>query len=129
MRNCIYCGKPTEESVNYCSWECIVACGEGRGYQKYCPNGLPVTCVRPGALLECEHADHPDYKFPVRVDIAEEPSETHALLYTDGTVAVTLYEARYHLWVNGKSREYDGRFTAESLARVKTLCPPRKLPY
>lgn len=34
-------------------------------------NGLPIVCQRhDGALLEHEHADHPDYKFPVEVEYA-----------------------------------------------------------
>jgi hypothetical protein len=33
------------------------------------PNGLPIRCIKAnGDMLECEHGDHPDYKFPVDVE-------------------------------------------------------------
>lgn len=71
-------------------------------------------------MLEHEHADHPDYKHPVEVvwvgkeleeiyrnmfgrtltddEIRNAMGEHHALIYTDGTIAVTLYEYTYHTW-------------------------------
>jgi hypothetical protein len=58
-------------------------------------------------LLECEHGSHPDYLFPVDVDYIGNPipgeedyplGEFHALIYTDGCIALTLYECEYHLW-------------------------------
>lgn len=75
-------------------------------------------------MLEHEHGDHPDYKFPVEVIyIGPEPekkfglvdsdgkevpapegwieSETrqeHALIYSDNSVAITLYEHCYAMW-------------------------------
>lgn len=73
------------------------------------PNGLPVTCVRfDGTELECEHGDHPTYLFPVTVEYTgsreglcdfEGQPETHALIYTDGTIAVTLCECLYRMWL------------------------------
>lgn len=75
--------------------------------------------------MEHEHADHPDYKFPVNVDYVGEVDdndrdcfsgfldkceevtddkirgmmgERHALIYTDGTMALTMYEYCYALW-------------------------------
>lgn len=66
------------------------------------PNGLPVTCAKAdGTGLECEHGDHPDYMFPVTVEHVgwEGETETHALIYTDGRIAVTLSECLYRMWL------------------------------
>jgi len=59
-------------------------------------------------MLECGHGDHADYLFPVEVVGADHPEdvaagaprfpETHALIYTDGQVALTLYECCYFMW-------------------------------
>jgi hypothetical protein len=75
------------------------------------PNGLPLTVERwDGMRLEHEHADHPTYMFPIDVEFtgvkpADLPdwdtsyrNERHALIYVDGTVALTLYECCYTLW-------------------------------
>lgn len=90
----------------------------------YNKNKLPLTCKRAdGALLEHHHADHPHYMFPVNVDYVgditdvlqflkdvldvENPTEEqaryhrqeyHALIYTDGSIAITLYECTYYMW-------------------------------
>lgn len=73
----------------------------------------PSDQVDAESILECEHADHEDYLFAVEVDGPEggwvnglgEPvegpamyPETHALIYTDGCIALTLYECCYFLW-------------------------------
>jgi hypothetical protein len=75
-------------------------------------------------MYEHEHGDHPDYKFPVEVEylglisddcrgdfemlarrvgtddeVRKFLGETHALVYTDGTVALTLYECNYTLFL------------------------------
>ena len=62
-----------------------------------------------GTMLECGHGDHPQYKYPVPVeqdygDPIGVMIGNHALLYEDGNVALTLYEARYWLFDlrNGK---------------------------
>lgn len=85
------------------------------------PNGLPVTCVRfDGTELECEHGDHPDYLFPVTVEFTgsreglhdfEWQPETHALIYTDGRIAVTMHECCYATWLlpEGEMRDADIR--------------------
>jgi hypothetical protein len=50
------------------TWAEMVAAARDDGATEYRPNGLPVACIRAdGALLEHEHADHPDYLFPVTV--------------------------------------------------------------
>lgn len=91
----------------------------------YTPNNLPVKCFRQnGDMLEHAHADHPDYKYPVEIkyvgeitdkiisdfkamtgrepDKNEDPRdlyhETHGLIYTDGCVAITIYENSYAMW-------------------------------
>jgi hypothetical protein len=69
---------------------------------------LPVTCIKAdGTELECEHGDHPTYLLPVTVEFTgsreglrnfEWHPETHALIYTDGRIAVTLHECLYQTW-------------------------------
>ena len=75
-------------------------------------------------MLEHEHGDHPNYQFPVDVEwigpMDDAPftwtdgegktesvtpaefknmaHETHALIYTDGVVAITLNECCYAMW-------------------------------
>lgn len=92
-----------------------------------CPNDLPVSCLSArGEMLECEHGDHPDYMFPVTalyVGADEEKfierhgdtvvdcgRELHALIYTDGTIALTMYECCYSMWSVG-----DGKILNEHL--------------
>lgn len=54
--------------------------------------------------MEHVHDNHPDYKFPVDVEgIETNPKhvtypQSHALIYTDGVVALTLYECCYFMW-------------------------------
>lgn len=112
-----------------------------KGAKVYAPNGLPIQCIRhDGTLLEHEHADHPTYIRPVRVDwvgpVSEEcyaeykvvsgsdPTteqdvrdylgEVHALVYTDGNIAVTIYECNYAMWsiATGYGR---GRFVNDNM--------------
>lgn len=126
MTTCVYCGKDTgTRYLNYCNSQCGIAEAEANGGPVICPNNLPVTCIRAydSAMLEHEHADHPNYKFPVMVDyVGNDPEsfarmlgpngeeyldntnaenmrhECHALIYTDGIIAVTLYECCYAMW-------------------------------
>lgn len=109
-RPCLYCGKTTPDFSGYCGWDCQVAHARADGAVDHRPNGLPVACITAtGLLLECEHGDHPDYKFPVDVEGVDSPDtleklghsmypEYHALIYTDGYVAVTMYECCYAMW-------------------------------
>lgn len=124
MKPCTHCGKPTEDYINYCNWDCIVNCAKAAGGTVHTPNGLPIRSVKfDNSMWEHEHGDHPDYKFPVVIeyvgaigpadqedyrmcsgeDGTEEQirsfrGETHALIYSDGHVAVTLYECTYAMW-------------------------------
>lgn len=95
------------------------------------PNNLPIRCIRhDGVLLEHEHADHPDYKFPVHVDAhdillgpngSEEPFEevqVHALLWADEFVALLLYEAQYDLWSLKTGKKLKA-LTTEDLPRLQ----------
>ena len=109
---------------NYCGWECSVGHAKSRGGAVHSPNGLPVRSIRfDDSMWEHEHADHPGYMFPVEVRfVGELPDEwrqyhvamhgreltdeefrdsegqTHALVFLDGCVALTMYECCYALW-------------------------------
>jgi len=128
MKVCERCGEEYPSYCNYCNnSECNIAMWREEGCEEHLPNGLPVRCVKHnGLMLEHEHGDHPDYVFPVdieyvgditdsdRVDYEyfmpddDEPAsddkvrksmcETHALIYTDGCVVVTMYECCYAMW-------------------------------
>lgn len=111
MKKCLNCKKRVHKWLNFCSWDCHVELAKKDGGKLHTPNGLPVRCITcDNVMLECEHGDHPTYMFPVEVEFTgrREPvldegydpyaNETHALIYTDGTVALTLHEAQYFLW-------------------------------
>jgi hypothetical protein len=111
MKACLGCGKEVEPYLNFCSWECHIDLTKREGGKVHCPNGLPIRCItRDGLMIECEHGDHPDYKFPVVAQyVGSDPNkfkdehhdsstELHALIYTDGVVALTIYECCYTLW-------------------------------
>jgi hypothetical protein len=104
-------------------------------------------------MLECEGGDHPDYKFPVNAEyvgdkgalgivngngeerecseeeLREQSHETHALIYTDGAVAITTYECCYAMWdlstglLDGGSlwERRSWRLTGESLEKIRQL--------
>jgi hypothetical protein len=124
-QTCLNCGKPTPKGLNYCDWPCQLDHAKKQGGRVHTPNGLPIKCIRhDGLMLEHEHGDHPDYKFPVEVefigeitdddrqdaemmgykapvsdeDVRASKRETHALIYTDGSVVVTMYECCYAFW-------------------------------
>jgi len=132
---CEFCNKEIEKYLNYCSWNCHVFYAQSRGGNIHCPNNLPITCIMwDNRMLECEHGDHNDYKFPIEVEYKGEipedlpewdcsyENQIHALIYTDGSIALTLGEATYNLWfVNdgwGKI-EKDWKLTDESIKRIK----------
>ena len=110
MKSCLNCEKEVENFANYCSWECQLDQATKAGGKIIAPNELPIACIHAdGTMLEHEHANHPTYKFPVDVEFTgEKPkldewddsfsTETHALIYTDGYIAVTLYEYTYATW-------------------------------
>ena len=59
MKPCCGCGKPTEDYLNYCNWDCHVQAVIREGGRVHTPNGLPVRCIKAdGTLLEHEHGDH-----------------------------------------------------------------------
>lgn len=133
--NCVHCGKPTPEHHNYCGWDCVVAAAEADGGKKLTPNGLPVRCVRAdGTMLECEGGDYPTYLFPVVVDCpdCENPeyaTELHALIYTDGCAAVTLYECCFSMFsardgecLGGFSSK-TSRLSADAIAKITERWP------
>ena len=125
MKTCTNCDKLIEDSINYCSWDCHVELAKKDGGKVIAPNNLPIMCVTAdGTMLEHEHGDHPDYKFPVEIEylgpidtdciqdykmcsgeegndkqIRNFMGQTHALIYADGYVAVTLYECTYFMWL------------------------------
>lgn len=121
---CDHCNKVCPSTQNYCDTECVVGAAKAAGGVIYCPNNLPIVCVRhDNAMLEHEHSDHPDYKFPVNVEyigpiedhhyeeyevcygeradddkVRNARQEIHALIYNDVNVALTMYEYCYSLW-------------------------------
>ncbi len=59
------------------TWEERVAEARAEGVAVFQKNGLPIVCMRSdGAILEHEHADHPDYKYPVEVEFMEDKPDT-----------------------------------------------------
>jgi len=108
---CLRCGKDTGGPTNYCNWGCLEAYNRAHGGKEHLPNGLPVRSIRhDGLMLECEHGDHPDYIGPTPENEYEYRDELHALIYTDGHIALTLYETEPHLWLAGVPyRQRDGR--------------------
>jgi hypothetical protein len=124
MRICDICNKAIPDYMNYCgSWDCSVIVAKKNGGKVHTPNGLPVRCIKwNNLMLEHGHGDHPDYKFPVEIeyigtqrpDLDEQYAimgrlmsasemkaynkETHALIYADGYVAVTMNECCYAMW-------------------------------
>ena len=91
-------------------------------------------------MLEHEHGDKPDYKFPVHVDFIGDITsldevdkqhipygEDHALIYTDGSVALTMYEYCYAMWYVRDGRlgggslwnEKQWKLSEEALAKIR----------
>jgi hypothetical protein len=137
------------------------------GLEVICPNNLPIRSIG-HAMKEHEHADHPDYKFPVEVEWCgckdSDPAwyhtpeglipateqeaemmrnETHALIYCDGNIAITLYEHSYSMFYLGNRRHtfpdktivlsnglslggfkkaYEWKIKKESLDEIKIRC-------
>ena len=106
--NTCHCGKTPPDPCNYCSWECQIEEAKSLGGKEIRPNGLPIVCIKAdGTMLEDPHADHPDYLYPLTFtsvgsevddDTTGQRIETSALIYTDGSVALTLYEYCYTMW-------------------------------
>lgn len=147
MNKCMNCGVSCLH--NYCSWDCQVEEAEKLGGPLICPNGLPISCLRghDNARMENAYADHPTYKFPVSAefrppspgDYSEDyhRNETHALIYVDRGIALTIYDACYAMWYLHDGRNAGGRLwmhhphwalTEESLKKIKQLpeCLERK---
>lgn len=143
-KKCCHCDKEIVQYLNYCSWECQIEEARLLNGKVIAPNDLPITCIRcDGTLMEHEEADHRDYKFPVTVvwrdvpeDLLNEPlmkneyfPESHALIYNDEFVALTLYECCYHLWYlkDGESNSIRSRknpeprqvLSVESIQKIK----------
>ena len=123
---CTFCGRSVAAHLNYCGWECQIEHAKKLGGRVYTPNGLPIRCITAdGTMLEHEHGDHPDYKFPVKIDyigpltddhrsdahrvygcaphasdevVRDCMRETHALIYTDGSIALTMHECCYAIF-------------------------------
>ncbi len=103
------------------AWEYRVAeCVLGGG-RLNTPNGLPVMSIRADGLMsECGEGDHSTYLFPVAITGCTYPEDaaigfieypqTHALIYTDGVIALTLYEANYSIWSVHDGAPLGGRY-------------------
>lgn len=115
-------------------WACVVEAAKLRGGQVVTPNGLPIRCIQSdGTMLEHEHGDHPDYRFPVEVEYVGPPpkdgsysNETHALIYQDGSMALTLYECCYSMWglrdglcLGGFNERGKWKLTPEALTKIR----------
>lgn len=110
MLQCPVCQNPMAIQYNICSYDCMIADAKAHNGNIICPNGLPVSCIRyDHTMLEHEHADHKDYKFPVTVEYrGPDPGlpdwddsykpQSHALVYYDNqtSMAVTIYEYCYY---------------------------------
>lgn len=135
MSACVHCGQEAPPHCNYCSWDCSVDEAKAGGGKVITPNGLPIRCIMAdGTMLECEGGDHPTYLFPVTVECPscseEYDMQMHALIYTDGCVAVTIYEYCYAMWSVRDGKAWGGnlqrktdRLSAESLAKIAALRP------
>lgn len=115
------------------------------GTRDHLPNGLPARVVRyDGLRLECEHGDHATYLFPVDVVCSDPPEEVdgttfhadepgHALIYTDGNVALTVYECVFALWHVSRDGEWlsggylssSYRLSVESVDKINAYCAER----
>jgi|SRR5271170_7462654 len=169
------------------TWEQRVAEGIAKGAAVFQKNGLPIMCMRghDGALLEHEHADHPDYKYPVKVEFVGEKPDTfrdqsvrknerpvhygkckidwdhehaeafcatcevlltqaeqvhilsyslaeveastyephdEALIYSDGSIAITLYECCYTMWHRRGGNYLHGPDWSEKWKLSKEAC-------
>lgn len=102
-------------------WSRDVARAVAEGGRVNTPNGLPVRSIRfDGLMSECSEGDHATYLFPVDVtgendarDAADghaEYPQLHALIYTDGVIALTLYEANYAIWSVRDGAPRGGRY-------------------
>lgn len=109
MGRCSHCGGDVPKYHNYCSWQCYIDAAKAEGGRVRCPNGLPINCILAnGDMLEVAHGDHETYLFPAVAEfLGEVPKgeeeyfgteQRHALIYTDGNIALTLYECCYVLW-------------------------------
>lgn len=143
-KKCVICGQELPEMyVSHCSWNCSVEDAKRGGGVIHQPNGLPIQCIRhDGSLWEHEHADHSDYKFPVEIEYTgEKPqlpewddsygNETHALIYADGFIAVTIHECCYMMWhladrsyMGGRSAWYNNKWklTIDSRDKILEFC-------
>lgn len=144
VKKCLACGKEVERYYNYCNWDCHVQHAKDEGGVVHCPNGLPVRCItRDNVLIECEHGDHPDYKFPVEVgrerfldrDDERKFNDIHALIYADDSIALTMYECNYAVWslstgliLHCPSWTRGQRLTDESLKQIRERFPRRDVP-
>lgn len=141
---CAGCGKSIPAEVNYCNFGCVIESAKRDGGEVIAPNGLPIACVRAdGTMLEHEHADHVDYKFPVtaqyigeRVPLPEwdtsYENEVHALIYASTYIALTIYECCYSIWglpngvcLGGFTERKKWRLTAESIAKIADFAAHR----
>ncbi len=123
MKNCLACQKEIEPHLNYCDFECMKTLARENGAKVYAPNDLPIVCIdAEGDLLEHEHAKHPDYKFPVKVEwcgLENEPVEMHAVIYFDDAIVLTIHECCYATW-----KISDGSYVSGSLWNKNyKLCP------
>lgn len=140
MELCEVCGKESCDN----EWACRVEMNRREGCPEFTPNNLPIRCIRAdGMMLEHEHGDHHDYLFPVEIEYIGPPDETryhlvdgegnievmdehwkystdhetHALLYANGSIAVTMYETCSAAWLLQEDKQRkDGEWVVTSVA-------------
>ena len=133
-----------EKEVCDDEWACRVEMNRREGCPELTPNNLPIHCIRAdGTMLEHEHGDREDYLFPVEVEYIGPPDETryhlingegnievidegwkysidhemHALLYANGSIAVTMYETCSAAWLLQEDKQRkNGEWVVTSVA-------------
>lgn len=123
--NCEHCGIETTPNLHYCSWACRIKAAVAAGGKELLPNGLFIECINANNdMLEVQHGDHPDYI--TRLDIDGENADpeypeypqAHALIYTDGYIALTMYEASYYIWAVLTGLPLGGRYQSGNQPRL-----------
>ncbi len=146
VKICPVCTKEMPVYMNICGGNCMIRSAVDAGGTVHCPNNLPINSIHAdGSMYEHEHGDHADYKFPVNVSfIGTRPelpdwddsytTECHALLWTDGCVALTMFECNYALWslndgsfLGGRYNDKNWRLDGLEVIKINEYCSKHKI--